>query len=68
MDPQEVLSVVTAWEPLIALAVNLGVKSFEAIRALLHDADADDDAVLAALAPKWDALYSDVERASRGPS
>lgn len=59
MDANELL----AWEGLIAGAVQLGVRSWSAIRGLLADAGADD-ATIAALEGKWDALVADVRRAA----
>ena len=54
------------WEALISMAAQLGVRSWAAIHALLTDAGADD-ATIAALLPKWDALVSDVRRAAGVP-
>lgn len=54
------------WEALIAQAVSLGVKSWATIHALMQDARADD-ATIAALQPKWDALATDVRRAAGLP-
>ena len=59
MDPATIL----LWEGLITQAVGLGVKSWSAIHGLLQDAGADD-AAIAVLQPKWDALVADVARAA----
>lgn len=56
-----------AWLPVIHALASLGVKSYGVIRAALQDAGADD-ATIAALQPRWDALFLDVQRASRPPS
>lgn len=53
------------WEAFAVQAVGLGVKSFTVIKAAMADAGADD-ALIAALAPKWDALVADVARAAGG--
>ncbi len=64
MDPATLL----LWEGLAEQAFQLGVRSFDAIKGLMSDAGvADDDAAIAALQTKWDALYADVERASQPP-
>ena len=60
MDPATFLQ----WQGLIINAVSLGVRSWSAIHALLQDASADD-AAIAALRPKWDALVNDIARAAR---
>lgn len=51
------------WEGVAEELVGLGVKSFSVIKAAMQDAGADD-AAIAALQPKWDALVSDVARAA----
>lgn len=53
------------WQSLITLAASLGVQSWTAIHGLLQDAGADD-ATIAALSPKWDALVDDIKRAAGG--
>jgi hypothetical protein len=53
------------WQAFITQAAALGVKSFGVIKALLQDAGADD-ATIAALTPKWNVLYDDVQRAAEG--
>lgn len=55
------------WEAVIAQASLLGVKSWRVIKALLDDAGADD-ALIAALEPKWDALIADIARAAEPPA
>lgn len=57
------LTTLTQWEAWIMQAVSLGVKSWSIIHAALQDAGVDD-ATIAALQPKWDALYADVQRAA----
>ena len=54
------------WEALISMAAQLGVKSWSVIHSALTDAGADD-ATIAALLPKWDALVTDVRRAAGLP-
>lgn len=48
---------------LIETAIQLGVKSWSVIHALLADAG-QDDATIALHKPKWDALVDDVRRAA----
>lgn len=60
MNPETI----TAWLPVIETLASLGVKSFGIVRAALKDANVDDETI-AALAPQWDALFMDVQRASR---
>ena len=54
------------WEQWITQAAALGVQSWTVLQAALQDAGADD-ATIAALAPKWDALVDDVRRAAGEP-
>lgn len=54
------------WQAFISQAISLGVKSWAVIHAAMQDAGADD-ATIAALMPKWDALVSDVRRAAGLP-
>lgn len=61
MDPIAIMQ----WESFIAFGVSLGVKSWGVIKNLLNDAGADD-ALIAALQPKWDALVADIARAAGG--
>lgn len=51
------------WEGFALQAFALGVRSFQTIRAVMQDAGMDD-AIIAALEPKWDALVNDVRRAA----
>lgn len=55
------------WEGFITQAAALGIKSWQTIHSALQDAGADD-ALIAALQPKWDALVADVARAAGEPS
>jgi hypothetical protein len=54
---------VLMWEGIITQLAPLGVKSFQAIRALMQDAGLDD-ATIAQLSVKWDDLYNRVKAAS----
>lgn len=54
---------VLLWQGFALQAFALGVRSFQSIKALMQDAGADD-AMIAALEPKWDALVDDVKRAA----
>lgn len=51
------------WEAFILQAASLGVKSWVVIHAALQDSGADD-AIIAALQPKWIALNADIRRAA----
>lgn len=51
------------WQGIITQAAAAGVRSWGVIKALLADAGVDD-ATVAALAPKWDALVDDIKRAA----
>jgi hypothetical protein len=65
MDPMAI----QGWITVIEALVPLGVKSWQVIHGLLADAGvAHDQAVLTQLKPKWDALVSDIARASQSPS
>jgi hypothetical protein len=56
---------VLAWEGLITNAVGLGVKSWSVIHAAMIDAGvAADDAAISDLQAKFDALWTDVNRAA----
>lgn len=59
MDPATLF----AWEQAAVSLTNLGVRSFHVIRAAMQDAGADD-AAIATLESKWDALVADVARAA----
>lgn len=61
MTPQQLMQ----WMSFIQLAASLGVKSWNIIRATMTNAGLDD-AQIALLQPKWDALEDDVRRAAEG--
>lgn len=52
---QLVLDGIALWEPRIAMLASWGIKGFYAIRAAMESAEADE-AVIAAMQPKWDQL------------
>jgi hypothetical protein len=54
---------ILVWQGIVTQLVGMGVKSFTAVKAVMQDAGADD-ATIAALQPKWDALVDDVRRAA----
>ncbi len=54
------------WEILIPMLINVGVRSWTVIHAAMQDSGLDD-AQIALLKPKWDALVNDVARAAGVP-
>ena len=54
---------ILVWQGIATQLFGMGVKSFSVIKAAMKDAGADD-AAIAALQPKWDALVADVRRAA----
>lgn len=53
------------WQGQATQLFALGVRSFQIIRAAMQSAG-EDEALIAALEPKWDALHADVQRAAGG--
>jgi len=66
VDPLAVETAIAAWEPVVGSLISLGVQSFDSIRALMSSAGVDAD-IIAAMEPKYDALYADVRRAAGLP-
>lgn len=60
---QVTMNQLLVWQGIATQLVGMGVKTFAVIKAAMTDAGADD-ATIAALQPKWDALVNDVRRAA----